>query len=100
MLIRVYYARQSRSIIGTSHRDRSPWNMEDRHTISEPRIHDISQELTWEVDIYRDGVAQPIDTVIISDRVLPPRTNKKGKIVWKLPTEPGKMVITLHTSWP
>jgi len=71
--------------------------MEDRHTISEPRIHhsnNKNHELTWEVDIYRHGVLQPIDTILISNTVLPPRKNKKGKILWKLPTEEGILVCT------
>ena len=67
--------------------------MEERHTISEPRIlSSDATELTWEVDIYRIGVSQPIDKIVISDTVLPPRINRKGKVLWRLPTEPGKVV--------
>jgi hypothetical protein len=65
---------------------------EERHYISEPRICHTPTELAWEVDIYRKGVEDKIDTVVITQKVLPPRLNKKGKVLWKLPTEPGKIV--------
>jgi len=64
--------------------------MEGRHTISDPRETTING-CSWEVDIYREGVDEPIDTIIISDETLPPRKNKRGKIVWRLPTEEGKL---------
>ena len=74
--------------------------MEDRHTLSEPRFLEGHQtmELTWEVDIYRHGVAEPVDTILVSNTVLPPRFNKKGKILWRLPTEPGK-IVRLFLIW-
>jgi len=45
----------------------------------------------FEVDIYRQGVEQPVDTVIVTDETLPPRKNRKGssssskKVAWRLP---------------
>ena len=68
--------------------------MEDRHTISVPRIKTpiINAELVWLVDIYRKGVSDPIETLEITEDSLPPRTNKRGKIVWRLPKDPEKLV--------
>ena len=68
--------------------------MEDRHTISVPRIKVPNEEmaLVWLVDIYRKGVSDPIDTLDITEETLPPRTNKRGKIVWRLPKDPEKLV--------
>jgi len=37
------------------------------------------------VDVFRIGVDDPIDAVVITDETLPPRKNKKGKIAWRLP---------------
>lgn len=45
---------------------------------------------SWEVDILRDGVI--VDSFILNKEVLPPRTNKKGKVVWKLPDNGDKLV--------
>jgi len=72
---------------------------EDRHTISTPRIikntnsngENDSPLLSWEVDIYRQGVDSPVDTVVINNETLPPRYNRKGKIVWRLPDEAEKI---------
>lgn len=69
--------------------------MEDRHSVSEPRpVDDDGSDCnncpSWEVDILRDGVI--VDTFILNKEVLPPRTNKKGKVVWKLPDSGDKLV--------
>mmetsp|Transcript_24176 Transcript_24176/g.29306 ORF Transcript_24176/g.29306 Transcript_24176/m.29306 type:complete len:464 (+) Transcript_24176:71-1462(+) len=65
--------------------------MDDRHTISSPRVVSANPpKLSWEVDIYRANVPEPIDTILIDDSTLPPR-KRKNKIVWRLPTEVGKM---------
>ena len=71
--------------------------MEDRHTLSEPRLKSsssptTSSSLVWLVDIYRKGVLNPIDTIEISDETLPPRVNKKGKVLWRLPTDDSRLV--------
>lgn len=71
--------------------------MEDRHSVSEPRPVDVNGgdcncncSPSWEVDILRDSII--VDTFILNKEVLPPRTNKKGKIVWKLPDDGDKLV--------
>jgi len=64
--------------------------MKDRHTISDPR-ETTTHDCSWEVDIYRKGVNEPIDSIIISDETLPPRKNKRGKIVWRLPVDQGTL---------
>jgi len=64
--------------------------MDERHTFSEPRLID-SNALKWDLDIYRKGVNDPVETILLSDETLPPRLNKRGKIVWRLPTDPGKL---------
>ena len=66
--------------------------MEDRHSVSDPLpVDDDGRDFpSWEVDILRDGVI--VDTFILNKEVLPPRTNKKGKVVWKLPDSGEKMV--------
>ncbi|KAL7517794.1 hypothetical protein ACHAWX_002684 [Stephanocyclus meneghinianus] len=69
--------------------------MEDRHSISEPRPivrrHIGSSTcVEWEVDILRDDTVV-VDTIILTDDVLPPRTNKKGKVVWRLPDSVDKL---------
>eukprot|EP00551_Chaetoceros_affinis_P004482 CAMPEP_0203675876 /NCGR_PEP_ID=MMETSP0090-20130426/22512_1 /ASSEMBLY_ACC=CAM_ASM_001088 /TAXON_ID=426623 /ORGANISM="Chaetoceros affinis, Strain CCMP159" /LENGTH=472 /DNA_ID=CAMNT_0050542227 /DNA_START=44 /DNA_END=1462 /DNA_ORIENTATION=+ len=62
--------------------------MEDRHTLSDPRPKSPSNtSLVWLVDIYRKGVSDPVDTIEISNDTLPPRVNKKGKVVWRLPDD-------------
>jgi hypothetical protein len=65
--------------------------MEDRHSVSEPRIVEGSPTPSWEVDILRDDTVI-VDTVVLNGDVLPPRTNKKGKVVWRLPDSADKMV--------
>lgn len=37
------------------------------------------------VDVFREGVDDPVDTVVITDETLPPRKNRKGKVAWRLP---------------
>lgn len=87
--------------------------MEDRHTISEPRLRVVATDtapinfvsatnvnslteekihaLEWEVDILRDSIV--VDTIVINSSTLPPRKNKKnGKIVWSLPETDVKLV--------
>ena len=46
----------------------------------------------WHVDVYRRGVSDPVDTLLINDETLPPRTNRKGKAVWRLPGDVAKLV--------
>ena len=67
--------------------------MEERHSLSGPRICPSSTDnnLAWEVDVYRENVPDPIETLRIDDESLPPRL-RKGKVVWRLPTDPGKLV--------
>uniref|UniRef100_A0A7S4HJ16 NTF2 domain-containing protein n=1 Tax=Odontella aurita TaxID=265563 RepID=A0A7S4HJ16_9STRA len=70
--------------------------MEDRHTFSEPRpasdYDPFSDALPeWHVDVYRKGVAEPIDTLVIDDTTLPPRRNKKGRVIWRLPSEGDRL---------
>ena len=64
--------------------------MEDRHTLSEPRVKSTNS-LVWLVDIHRKGVKDPIDTIEISEETLPPR-KKKGKVVWRLPSDHSRLV--------
>jgi hypothetical protein len=66
--------------------------MEDRHTISEPRrlVNDGGTNLCWEVDILRDD-SLVVDTFVLNSVVLPPRVNKKGKVLWKLPETGDKL---------
>ena len=45
----------------------------------------------WEVDIIRDG-SVIVDTFVLNNEVLPPRKNKKGKVLWCLPSDPDKTV--------
>ena len=67
--------------------------MEDRHALSEPRLQSSTDKdcLVWLVDIYRNGVVSPIDTIEISGITLPPR-KKKGKVVWRLPSDQSRLV--------
>ena len=67
--------------------------MEDRHTVSEPRpIEDGNQKMpSWEVDILRDGTVI-VDTFLLNNDVLAPRTNKRGKVLWRLPDSLNKLV--------
>lgn len=66
--------------------------MEERHSLSEPRICPTATEhnLAWELDVYRENVKDPIETLRIDDESLPPRL-RRGKVVWRLPTVPGKL---------
>ncbi|KAL3815921.1 hypothetical protein ACHAXA_005769 [Cyclostephanos tholiformis] len=66
--------------------------MEDRHTISEPRPveKNANDGFSWEVDILRDDTVI-VDTFLLNSDVLPPRINKKGKVVWKLPDRGDKL---------
>lgn len=66
--------------------------MEDRHSLSEPRLCPTASEgnLAWEVEVYRENVPEPIEILRIDNETLPPRM-RKGKIVWRLPTEIGKL---------
>ena len=70
--------------------------MEDRHALSEPRLQSSTDKdcLVWLVDIYRNGVVSPIDTIEISEVTLPPR-KKKGKVVWRLPSDQSRLVSLL-----
>ena len=86
--------------------------MEDRHTISEPRpvlsesvgadtkdennSGDDGKLPCWEVDILRDD-SVIVDTLVLDSNVLPPRTNKKGKVVWRLPDTIDKLVSVLDS---
>ena len=66
--------------------------MEDRHSVSEPRPVDGGVgKPSWEVDILRDDTLV-VDTFSLSNDNLPPRTNKKGKVVWRLPDKADKLV--------
>ncbi|CAB9517778.1 expressed unknown protein [Seminavis robusta] len=58
---------------------------EDRHAFSEPRAIVGLPLPTWDVDVFRDGVPEPILTLRVDETTLPPRRSKKKKIVWKLP---------------
>jgi hypothetical protein len=58
--------------------------MEVRHTFSEPRLAVNCEKLTWNVDVYREGVENPVGTLTINEDTMPPRIRKK-KVVWKLP---------------
>ncbi len=75
--------------------------MEDRHTISDPRplvLEKIGSDddlPSWEVDIIRDDTVI-VDTVVLNNENLPPRTNKKGKVIWRLPDSTDKLVRSHH----
>jgi len=58
--------------------------MEDRHAFSEPRSAFGYDQPTWNVDVYRKGVGDPVFTLVINNETLPPRMRKK-KVVWRLP---------------
>ncbi len=69
--------------------------MEDRHSLSTPRpksLVNINTLPVWLVDVYRKDVPNPVDTIEISEETLPPRVNKKGKVVWRLPTDNDHLV--------
>lgn len=59
-------------------------SLEDRHFLSDPRPLPGLDLPTWEVDVHREGVEQPILTLRVDSKILPPRKKKK-KTVWKLP---------------
>lgn len=69
--------------------------MEDRHSISEPRPIRETSRAEWEVDILRDDTLV-VDTFVINDEVLPPRTGKKGKVLWRLPDTVDKLVSAYY----
>ncbi len=76
--------------------------MEDRHTLSEPRrnpsaVDGATNSPGWLVDIYRKGVDDPIDTIEISEETLPPR-KKKGKVVWRLPSDYSRLVSSADSA--
>ena len=49
-------------------------------------------QLTWRVDVWRRGVDDhPIGCLEVNQTNLPPRTNKAGKVLWKLPTDPTQV---------
>jgi hypothetical protein len=58
--------------------------MEDRHSFSEPRPIPGLPLPTWEIDVFRENVDTPIESLRIDETTLPPR-RRKGKVVWKLP---------------
>mmetsp|Transcript_15950 Transcript_15950/g.33697 ORF Transcript_15950/g.33697 Transcript_15950/m.33697 type:complete len:510 (-) Transcript_15950:105-1634(-) len=68
--------------------------MEDRHAVSEPRPVESNGRdgnlPSWEVDILRDDTVV-VDTFLLNNDVLPPRTNKRGKVVWRLPDKTDKL---------
>ena len=72
--------------------------MEDRHSVSDPRpVENGGDNMpSWEVDILRDSLI--VDTFLVNNKVLPPRTNKKGKVVWRLPNEADKLVSSSFMS--
>ena len=59
-------------------------SLEDRHFLSDPRPVPNLDLPSWEVDVYREGVEQPILTLLVDAKSLPPRKKKK-KTLWKLP---------------
>ena len=70
--------------------------MEDRHSVTDPRpVESIDVDgnvvPSWEVDILRDDTVI-VDTFLLNNEVLPPRTNKRGKVVWRLPNKMDKLV--------
>ena len=58
--------------------------MEDRHSFSDPRPVKGCELPTWQVDVFREGVDEPVLTLLIDKTTLPPRMRKK-RVVWKLP---------------
>ena len=71
--------------------------MEHRHSISKPRLSSscggegVKDVPAWEVDIIRDGTLV-VDTFVLNNEILPPRKNKKGKVLWCLPNDVKKTV--------
>lgn len=77
-------------------------NFEDRHTFSDPRLASdtdpsFADMPAWHVDVYRKGVSEPVDTLLIDDSTLPPRKNKKGRVIWRLPDEPDERLPNFGT---
>ena len=66
--------------------------MEDRHTVSDPRPVDNTP--SWEIDILRDGLVI-VDTILLNNSTLPPRKNKRGKVLWRLPDSLDRTVSSL-----
>jgi hypothetical protein len=62
---------------------------EERSSPTEPQPS--SPELAWRVHVLRHGVPEPIGSILITSNTLPPRKNKAGKIVWKLPDDPNQV---------
>lgn len=60
--------------------------MEDRHAFSDPRPAYGNTQPTWNVDVYREGVPDPVFTLLINEETMPPRMRKK-KVVWRLPDD-------------
>jgi hypothetical protein len=80
----------------------------DSHTFTEPELVSRGDDgvepssspaepepsfpaLEWRVHVLRQGVPEPIGSILINSSTLPPRRNKAGKIVWKLPDEPNQV---------
>jgi len=53
-----------------------PHNDEGKHCVDIP---------TWKVDVFRIGVDEPVGTLLVNDKNLPPRKNAKKKVAWRLP---------------
>jgi len=70
--------------------------MEDRHTVSDPRPVDNTP--SWEVDILRDN-SVIVDTILLNNGTLPPRKNKRGKVLWRLPDSLDRIVSSLELSY-
>ena len=70
--------------------------MEDRHTVSDPRPVDNTP--SWEVDILREG-SVIVDTILLNNNTLPPRKNKRGKVLWRLPDSLDRIVSSLELSY-
>ena len=60
--------------------------MEYRHIFSDPRPVYGCGQLTWNVDVFREGVDDPVFTLDINEETMPPRMRKK-KAVWRLPED-------------
>ena len=71
-------------MISSPDKTSSTSTLEDRHFLSDPRPVPGLELPTWEVDIHREGVEQPILTLRVDKNILPPRKKKK-KTLWKLP---------------
>ncbi len=71
-------------MISSPDKTSSTSTLEDRHFLSDPRPVPGLELPTWEVDVHREGVEQPILTLRVDQKNLPPRKKKK-KTLWKLP---------------